>query len=126
MLINVAESLPGAFGARNVPVVMRIIEMLGISQARKWNVATLNEFRQFCGMEPHKTFSDISSQEQVAASLETLYGSPDLVELYPGLVAEDAKEVMEPGRYLKRAGHYIAPDLLAAISSSGLCLNYAL
>ena len=76
---------------------MRIIEMLGIAQARKWNVATLNEFRQFFGMEPHETFLDISRQKDVAASLETLYGSPDLVELYPGLVAEDAKEVMDPG-----------------------------
>ena len=71
--------------------------MMGIDQARKWNVATLNEVRKFFGMEPHKSFSSISSQEDVAKSLETLYGSPDYVELYPGLVAEDAKAPMEPG-----------------------------
>ena len=79
---------------------MRIIvshEMLGIEQSRKWNVATLNEFRQFFGMEPHRTFSDITSQKDVAQSLETLYGSPDFVELYPGLVVEDAKQPMDPG-----------------------------
>ena len=76
---------------------MRAIEVLGIDQARKWNVATLNEFRAFFGMAPHKTFKDISTQPGVADSLKTLYGSPDLVELYPGLVAEDAKDVKVPG-----------------------------
>lgn len=48
-------------------------------------------------MQPHRTFADITSQADVAASLETLYGSPDAVELYPGLVVEDGKPVMQPG-----------------------------
>ena len=97
LLNQLADTGIGAFGARNVPTIMKAVEMLGMQQARKWNVATLNEFRAFFGMAPHKTFDDISSQPQVAASLKTLYGSPDLVELYPGLVAEDAKPSMEPG-----------------------------
>ena len=86
-----------AFGPRNVPVVMRAIEVLGIEQARKWNVATLNEFRMFFGLTPHKKFSDISRDPDVSRSLETLYGHPDYVELYPGLVVEDAKEPKFPG-----------------------------
>lgn len=48
-------------------------------------------------MEPHRTFADITSQADVAASLKTLYGSPDDVELYPGLMVEDGKPVMQPG-----------------------------
>lgn len=91
------EDVAAAFGARQVPVCMRAIEMLGIEQARSWNVATLNEFRQFFGMIPHQKFTDINSNPDVAQSLETLYGTPDMVELYPGLVTEEAKEPKFPG-----------------------------
>ncbi|CAK4030530.1 hypothetical protein BP6252_07663 [Lecanosticta acicola] len=97
VLSQATEDCAGSFGARNVPIAMKAIEIMGIEQARKWNVATLNEFREFFGMQRHKTFSDITTQPDVAASLETLYGSPDLVELYPGLIVEDGKPVEEPG-----------------------------
>jgi len=68
-----------------------------MEQARKWNVATLNEFREFFGMKPHQKFTDINSDESVAQSLETLYGDVDQVELYPGLVSEEAKSPKFPG-----------------------------
>ncbi|KIV87049.1 hypothetical protein PV11_02620 [Exophiala sideris] len=97
ILSDATEDVAGAFGPRNVPVAMKLIETLGIKQARQWNVATLNEFRKFFKLEPHKDFSDITKDEEVARSLKALYGHPDYVELYPGLVAEDAKEPLEPG-----------------------------
>ena len=70
---------------------------MGIEQAREWQVASLNEVRKFFGMTPHRTFEDISSVPEVAATLETLYGHPDNVELYPGVIVEDAKEPLAPG-----------------------------
>ncbi|MCJ1314518.1 hypothetical protein MMC25_008200 [Agyrium rufum] len=91
------EDPAGAFGARNVPLALRSIEILGMQQARKWNVATLNEFRAFFGLRPHKTFEDINPDPEVAASFRALYSSPDHVEMYPGMVAEDAKASMIPG-----------------------------
>jgi hypothetical protein len=86
--------------------------VLGIQQARAWNVATLNEFRKFFKLEPHKSFSDISSNEEVARSLKALYGHPDYVELYPGIVAEDAKDPLEPGSGLC-PGYTISRTILA-------------
>lgn len=97
ILTDSTEDVACAFGPRNVPLVMKLIDMLGIQQARAWNVATLNEFRKFFKLEPHKDFSDITKNEEVARSLKALYGHPDYVELYPGIVAEDAKEPLEPG-----------------------------
>lgn len=97
ILKEATEDVAGAFGPKNVPLVMRTIEMLGIEQSRQWNVCTLNEFRKFFNLEPHRTFADISSDKQVANSLEALYSRPDYVELYPGLIAEDAKDPIEPG-----------------------------
>ncbi|TKA62848.1 hypothetical protein B0A49_11568 [Cryomyces minteri] len=86
-----------AFGARKVPTVMRSIEILGIRQARAWNVASLNEFRQRFGLKPHRKFTDINSDKTVAEQLMRLYDHPDNVELYPGLVVEEAKKPSIPG-----------------------------
>ncbi|KAF2760619.1 hypothetical protein EJ05DRAFT_436627 [Pseudovirgaria hyperparasitica] len=89
------EDCANSFGAQRVPAVMRAIEILGIKQSRAWNLATLNEFRKHFGLEPHRTFEDINPQ--VADELKNLYDHPDLVEIYPGIVAESAKQPMAPG-----------------------------
>ncbi|KAI0172456.1 linoleate diol synthase precursor [Hypoxylon sp. FL1284] len=102
MLTASIEDVAGAFGANQVPNAMRVIEILGMTQARKWHVATLNEFRQHFGLMKHDTFEDINPDPAVAGNLMSLYDSPDSVELYPGLVAEKTKPPM---------------------SGSGLCVN---
>ncbi|CAK7274991.1 hypothetical protein SEPCBS119000_006456 [Sporothrix epigloea] len=94
---DAVEDVAGAFGANNVPSAMRCVEVLGILQARKWNLAGLNEFRKHFGLEPYKTFEDINPDPQVADQLRHLYQHPDFVELYPGIVAEAAKQPMVPG-----------------------------
>ncbi|KAI1289055.1 linoleate diol synthase [Xylaria venustula] len=91
------EDVAGAFGSRNVPQSMKPVEILGILQGRKWNIAGLNEFRRHFGLKPHESFEDINSDPEVAGALKHLYGHPDYVELYPGLVAEEAKDPMVPG-----------------------------
>jgi hypothetical protein len=94
------------FGANRVPKVLRAVDILGIIQARFWNLATLNEFREHFGLTRYKKFTDINPDEKVAKQLQALYDSVDSVELYPGLVAEKAKPPMSPG--------------------SGLCVNYTI
>ncbi|KAI5867841.1 linoleate diol synthase precursor [Durotheca rogersii] len=96
LLADSVEDVAGAFGAHQVPRALRAIEILGIRQARGWHVATLNELRQYFGLRRHATFADINPDPVVAARLAALYGAPDAVELYPGLVAEKAKPPM-PG-----------------------------
>ncbi|KAF8249495.1 heme peroxidase [Wilcoxina mikolae CBS 423.85] len=97
LLTESIEDTAGAFGARNVPHVLRLVEVLGIEQTRRWKVASLNEFREFFGLQRHKTFEDINPDPAVANALRQLYDHPDYVELYPGIVAEDDKEPMVPG-----------------------------
>ncbi|PLB52792.1 heme peroxidase [Aspergillus steynii IBT 23096] len=97
ILSNAIEDVSSAFGARNVPKALRSIEILGIQQGRRWNVGSLNEFRKFFDLKPYETFEDINSDPDVADSLRHLYEHPDFVELYPGIVAEEAKEPMVPG-----------------------------
>ncbi|KAF8856230.1 linoleate diol synthase [Acephala macrosclerotiorum] len=104
MLQESIEDVAGTFGANKVPNCLRTVEILGIIQARYWNVATLNEFRTHFGLAKHETFEDINPDPEVAMKLMQLYDSPDSVELYPGLIAEKPKPPMSPG--------------------SGLCVNF--
>jgi len=76
------------FGPRNTPKAFKAIEIMGILQARKWEVATLNEFRGFFGLPKHTRFEDINGDKNIQDALRDLYGDPDMVELYPGLFCE--------------------------------------
>ncbi|KAI1312714.1 heme peroxidase [Xylaria venustula] len=87
----------GMFGARMVPKALKIVEILGINQARKWQIASLNEFRDFFGLKRWEKFTDINSDPEIARILEQLYTSPDMVEFYPGLMIEDTKPVRNAG-----------------------------
>ncbi|KAI9888686.1 MAG: hypothetical protein M1814_006542 [Vezdaea aestivalis] len=97
ILADSIEDVAGAFGANHVPQVLRAVEVLGMQQARAWKTGSLNEFRKFFGLKPHDSFESINRDPKVAANLRNLYEHPDFVELYPGIVAEEAKEPMVPG-----------------------------
>ncbi|KAL1305155.1 hypothetical protein AAFC00_002079 [Neodothiora populina] len=97
ILVESIEDCANTYGPRMVPTVFRQVEVLGIRQARAWNLATLNEFRKHFQLKPYAKFSEITSDKDVAQVLEKLYDTPDDVEIYPGLVVEDAKEPMVPG-----------------------------
>lgn len=97
LLTSSIEDCSNAFGPRQVPTVMKAIEMLGIQQARTWKCATLNEMRKHFDLTPHETWEDITRDKDVQEALKHLYDTPDQVELYPGLVVEDAKAPKLPG-----------------------------
>ncbi|KAA6414639.1 MAG: fatty acid oxygenase [Lasallia pustulata] len=88
------KDVAGSFGANNVPEILRAVEILGIKQGRSWNLATLNELRSFFNLAKHETFESINSDKDVVEQLKHLYDTPDHVELYPGVVIEEAKQPM--------------------------------
>ncbi|KAK0106849.1 hypothetical protein ONS95_003571 [Cadophora gregata] len=97
IMTSAMEDPAGLFGSRMVPKALRVVEILGILQARKWGLASLNEFRHFFGLKKHATMEDINPDPEISALLRNLYDHPDMVELYPGLFVEDAKPRMDPG-----------------------------
>lgn len=97
ILTKSIEDCANSFGPNRVPEIFRAIEVMGIEQARKWNLGSLNEFRKYFHLEPHRTFEDITSDKYVQQQLKHLYDHPDKVEIYPGIVVEDAKNAMAPG-----------------------------
>jgi hypothetical protein len=86
------------FGPRNVPKCLKPVEIMGILQARKWEIGTLNDFREFFGMSRHETFESITKNVDIQNALRDLYDHPDKVELYPGVFCEsDADMGLDPG-----------------------------
>lgn len=91
------SDVAGRFGAGHVPEILKNVEILGIIQSRSWNLASLNELREYFKLQPHETFEDINPDPIIAEQLRHLYGHPDNVEIYPGVVVEAAKEAKLPG-----------------------------
>lgn len=60
-------------------------------------MTTLNEFREFFGMERHRKFTDVNSDATIAKNLQTVYDHPDMIELYPGLFCEGEGRCLDPG-----------------------------
>ncbi|KAH8986848.1 linoleate diol synthase [Lactarius akahatsu] len=118
-IIKDAVEHPAArFGARGTPHVMRLHEIMGIEANRRWGVCSLNEFRKarditfsspsavpnlnptFNGLileflTAYTTFLEWNSDKEIAEAAEHLYSHIDNLELYVGLQAEQAKEIVD-------------------------------
>ncbi|TFK24090.1 heme peroxidase [Coprinopsis marcescibilis] len=105
---NSTEYRAGAFKARGIPEVMRIIEVMGIKQARTWGTCSLNEFRKFIGLKPYDSFKEWNPDPKIYDAAQALYRDIENLELHVGLQAEQTKEPTEgaglcPGYTISRA-----------------------
>jgi hypothetical protein len=101
VLIEGCRNVSGAFGGQNTPAVFRNVEISGILHARSMGVCTLNEYRSRLTLKKYQSFEELNPE--LAKRLAKLYKTIDDVELYPGLLCEKAKPVVD---------------------GSGLCPNY--
>ena len=62
---------------------------LNIQRGRDHGLADYNQVREDYGLDPVTEFSDISSDPDVAAKLEQLYGTVDNIDVWVGGLAED-------------------------------------
>ncbi|THU89914.1 heme peroxidase [Dendrothele bispora CBS 962.96] len=117
ILMDATEDVAGAYGARRIPEVMKVIEVMGIKQARSWGACSMNEFRKFFGLKPYSSFDEWNSDKSVAAAAKALYRDIDNLELYVGLQAEDSKK---PG---PGAGLCPGYTISRAILADAVCLT---
>ncbi|KAJ7174160.1 heme peroxidase [Mycena crocata] len=89
ILLDATENPAGAYRARGTPSVLRVIEIMGILQARQWGVCTMNEFREFLSLKKFDDFEDWNPDPAVANAARRLYGHIDNLELYTGLQCEE-------------------------------------
>lgn len=111
LIKDAIEEPANAFGARGTPACLKVVDILGQLQARNvFNVCTMNEFRKYLNLAPFKSFEEWNRDTEVAKAAEMLYGHIDQLELYPGLLAEEAKPNM-PGSGVQ-PGHTIGRGIL--------------
>ncbi|KAI8338645.1 heme peroxidase [Chlamydoabsidia padenii] len=77
----------------STPAALEQIEIAGIKQARALRCCYFNEFREYMDLMPLKTFEDFSEKVEVQNALRDLYGTPDRVELYAGVMVERTLQV---------------------------------
>lgn len=77
---------------RNTPAALEHVEIAGINQARILDTCYFNDFRRFLKLTTLDTFEDFSEKKEVQDALRELYGHPDNVELYAGLMVERTKQ----------------------------------
>ncbi|KAK4515472.1 alpha-tubulin [Mucor velutinosus] len=77
---------------RNTPAALEHVEIAGINQARILDTCYFNDFRKFLKLTTLDTFEDFSEKKEVQDALRELYGHPDNVELYAGLMVERTKQ----------------------------------
>jgi cytochrome P450 len=88
ILQDATASPGGQYRARGTPAVMRIVEILGIEQARNWGCCSMNEFRKFLGLKEFESFEEWNPDPDIAGTARRLYKHIDNLELYTGLQCE--------------------------------------
>jgi hypothetical protein len=100
LLYSFGTANPGAIRIRNYPNFLRKFQKLNeplmdmaaidIMRDRERGVPRYNRFRELLGKERVTSFSDISSDPEIAAKMQEIYqGDLDSVDLMVGLLSED-------------------------------------
>jgi prostaglandin-endoperoxide synthase 2 len=78
-----------AIGFYNTAAFLEPVEQLAVQQGRDLKLPRYNAYRQAMDMLPVTDFDQMTGDPQRQADLKAVYGTPDNVEFYPALFAED-------------------------------------
>lgn len=82
----------GRIGLFNTDPVLREVDVASIADSRTLNLAPYNDYREHCRFPRVSRFEQISGDPRVSEALRELYRSPDDLDLYVGLFAEEPAE----------------------------------
>jgi len=71
------------------PFLVEYAERSSVRIGRETRLMPYNAYRKYVGLPPARTFGDINSDPEIQRQLKELYGTPDRVEFYVGLFAEE-------------------------------------
>jgi len=88
-MVWAAEQRVGALGLFNTPKFLWEVEARSIALGQSNRVARYNEYRAAMGMPRVRRFEQMTADPERVRALRELYGSPDRLDFYVGLFAED-------------------------------------
>lgn len=87
--VDLSAQSAAALGAFNTADSLIEIETRGIVQGRHCRLAPYAAYRDYAGLSVPESFEDVSSDPKVVAFLRNAYNSPEEIDFYVGLFAED-------------------------------------
>lgn len=66
ILQDATENPASSYGGHGTPACLRVIEIMGILQARAWGVCSMNEFRKFLSLKPFESFEEWNPDPEIA------------------------------------------------------------
>jgi prostaglandin-endoperoxide synthase 2 len=85
----VAAQPTAELGLGNSAPFLVPVEINAVQQGRTNRIASYNDYRALVGMKRAESFRDVTRDEARQRALSRLYASPDVMEFYVGLFAED-------------------------------------
>jgi prostaglandin-endoperoxide synthase 2 len=82
----------GRLGAFNTSAALVGFEVKAIEQDRLYKLDSYAAYREYVSLEKPKSFSDVSKNRKVVDFLAKHYNTPDDIDFYIGLFAEDTEE----------------------------------
>uniref|UniRef100_T1IVL4 prostaglandin-endoperoxide synthase n=1 Tax=Strigamia maritima TaxID=126957 RepID=T1IVL4_STRMM len=103
----------GALTRNNHAVLLQPVLKSAIKHGRQLRLQSYNEYRKRFGLEPKKSFFELTGDEGIAKQLEEFYGSIDAVEFYVGLFMESPSYSVTPPTMVEIGGPYSVKGLLS-------------
>ncbi|KAL3892940.1 MAG: hypothetical protein SGPRY_014633, partial [Prymnesium sp.] len=113
LLRSLKETRMGRYGPRNIPNFLHHITLRSIRDARRQRLRSFNDYREFFGLSRHTSFHDFGMSPEDTISMQELYGSPDNVEYFVGIMCEVGQASGGGGRIL---GNILGDTQLAILS----------
>jgi prostaglandin-endoperoxide synthase 2 len=91
MFAEASAEPAGQIGIGNTPSFLLPTEKASIALGRKARLRPYNDYREMCGLGRARRFADITQNSARQKALKDIYKTPDRVEYYVGINAEDCR-----------------------------------
>uniref|UniRef100_A0A3B3BU84 Prostaglandin G/H synthase 1 n=1 Tax=Oryzias melastigma TaxID=30732 RepID=A0A3B3BU84_ORYME len=105
-------------GGHNINAVVTHVAVGTIKESRQLRIQPFNEYRKRFNLQPYASFRDFSDNEEIAQTLEELYGDIDALEFYPALMLEKTRPGAIFGESMVEMG---APFSLKGLLGNPIC-----
>ncbi|XP_041826628.1 phosducin-like protein [Melanotaenia boesemani] len=105
-------------GGLNINALITNVAVRTIQESRELRIQPFNQYRKRFNLEPYTSFRQFSDNEEIASTLEELYGDIDALEFYPGLMLEKTRPGAIFGESMVEMG---APFSLKGLLGNPIC-----
>uniref|UniRef100_A0A1A7WJ57 Prostaglandin G/H synthase 1 n=1 Tax=Iconisemion striatum TaxID=60296 RepID=A0A1A7WJ57_9TELE len=105
-------------GGYNINSLVTKVAAGTIKESRELRIQPFNEYRKRFNLEPYKSFREFTDNEEIANTLEELYGDIGALEFYPGLLLEKTRPGAIFGESMVEMG---APFSLKGLLGNPIC-----